>query len=445
MATINEIVSVQVTRATRTPSRVGFGTPILVGWTNAFPEQVKSYTDPADFLEDGVPATDPLYLAAVALMSQSPRPPRFLVGRRNSTAPTQAIALDTLTTTEGATVGITIGGQRAEYTVQSGDVKNDVLTGLTAAINALTVAATAVADTVTDFQVDVSSDVAGTFFAYENPVGCVVKADDTPSEAIATDLTAIRQSNDDWYCLIHPQSSSKAQTLDIAAQVESLIKVFSAQSADFEVLDSEEDQDVFSQLQAQGYDRTFYLWHQEVGSGGAAGWAGKQLPKEAGRTTWAHKDIAGLLTTPQHVGGRDVYAVVPDKHGNYMTTTAGLRLTFDGTVAGGEYIDIIRGTDQLIRRMKERLLAVKANAEKVDYTDDGIESLVSQVEAELAEGETPKQGVRFLQPGSSTVTAPAEADVAQADKASRTLRDVEFVSRYAGAIQKTEIRGRISL
>jgi hypothetical protein len=95
--------------------------------------------------------------------------------------------------------------------------------------------------------------------------------------------------------------------------------------------------------------------------------------------------------------------------------------------------------------MQERLLSVFANAEKVDYTDDGIESLASQVEAELAEGETPKQGVRFLQPGSSAVTAPREADVSQADKAARILRDVEFVAAYAGAIQKVEVRGRISL
>jgi hypothetical protein len=443
MATIDEIVSVQITRETRTPTRVGFGTPLLMGWTDAFGETAKSYTDPADFLADGIPATDPLYLAAVSLMSQNPRPPRFVVGRRSSDAPIQSVAIATATAVEGATVGITIGGERAEYVVEDGDDAGDVRAGLIAAINALSAGVTASEDAGNSL-VDVDADAAGDFFAFQNPVGCFISADNTPSVAAAVDLAIINASNDDWYCLLHPQSSSKAQTLALAAAVEPLKKLFVAQTSDNEALDTEEDQDVLSQLMALGYDRTATLWHHEVGSGAAAGWAGKQLPKEAGRTTWAHKDIAGVASTPRLSGFRDVFSVTA-KHGNYFTTTAGLRLTFDGQVAGGEYIDIIRGTDQLVRRMQERLLSVFANAEKVDYTDDGIESLASQVEAELAEGETPKQGVRFLQPGSSRVTAPREPDVSQADKAARTLRNVEFVAAYAGAIQKVEVRGRISL
>ncbi|MFW6086144.1 MAG: hypothetical protein ACODAG_02985, partial [Myxococcota bacterium] len=305
MATIDTIADVQVTRATRTPSRVGFGLPLIAGWTDAFPEVVRSFTDPADLLDlDGIESEDLLYKEAVSVMSQNPRPRRFLVGRRTqSSAPTQSVSIGEFTTTVGATVGLTIRGERAEYEVQEGDDAAAVLAGFASAVNALSVSYTATEDEPNDV-VDIAADDAGLFSAFENPQGCVIVADDTPSESFADDLSAIRESNDDWYCLLHPQSSNKAQILDIAEAIEATTKLYVTSASDFDMLDTEDDQDVHSQLEEQGYDRSSAWYHHELGGGLAGGIAGRQLPKDAGRSTWAHKDVAGVPVTPQHVGGR---------------------------------------------------------------------------------------------------------------------------------------------
>jgi len=114
----DRIFPVEITRATRTASRRGFGIAMLAAHHTRFPERARSYADPSEMLDDGFETTDAAYLAAVAFCSQSPRPPTFKIGRRLGT-PDQTIRLTPGTPVEDEVFGITIGGVRFEVTADA--------------------------------------------------------------------------------------------------------------------------------------------------------------------------------------------------------------------------------------------------------------------------------------------------------------------------------------
>lgn len=93
---IRDIVNVTITRETRAVSQQGFGTVLIVGPNPTF-DRIKYYsgstalTDLAADLTGGSAAAE--YLAAALLMSQSPKPVMFAVGRKKSGDASYADAL----------------------------------------------------------------------------------------------------------------------------------------------------------------------------------------------------------------------------------------------------------------------------------------------------------------------------------------------------------------
>lgn len=79
---LNDIVNVQISRETQAVSRAGFGTICIVGPNATFSGRLQYYTDLASLAADLTGGeSDPEYLAASAIMAQSPRVTRFAVGR----------------------------------------------------------------------------------------------------------------------------------------------------------------------------------------------------------------------------------------------------------------------------------------------------------------------------------------------------------------------------
>jgi hypothetical protein len=111
MSSLNQIITVQIDRNTTTPTQVGFGTPLLLGYfpTSIFPERVRTYSTLAELEDDGFATTHPIYLAAADLLAQNPSPPEFKVGRR-ALAFTQSVDITPTDTTAGTLSEITIAG-----------------------------------------------------------------------------------------------------------------------------------------------------------------------------------------------------------------------------------------------------------------------------------------------------------------------------------------------
>lgn len=79
---LSEIVNITITKETKGVSRVGFGTPMIVGPNATFADRVGFYTDLASLAADLTNGTsDPEYKAAAAILAQNPRVVRFAIGK----------------------------------------------------------------------------------------------------------------------------------------------------------------------------------------------------------------------------------------------------------------------------------------------------------------------------------------------------------------------------
>jgi len=119
--------------------------------------------------------------------------------------------------------------------------------------------------------------------------------------------------------------------------------------------------------------------------------------------------------------------------------TAGIPITSDGRVASGEYIDVIHGIDWLRARIQNLVFTPMIQLDKIPFTDEGVQIIVSQLRAALDEG------VRHELLASYDIEYPAVADVAPNFRGERTLPDVRFTAVLAGAIHRTEINGTVTL
>jgi hypothetical protein len=114
-------------------------------------------------------------------------------------------------------------------------------------------------------------------------------------------------------------------------------------------------------------------------------------------------------------------------------------MTSNGQVASGEYIDVIHGLDWLKARIQNLVFTALINVDKVPFTDEGVQMVVSPLKAALEEGK--KNSIL----ASYEITFPAVADVSVTDKGKRFLPDMNFTGVLAGAIHSTKINGVVTL
>ena len=262
------------------------------------------------------------------------------------------------------------------------------------------------------------------------------------SNPVADDLTAINDANNTWYALI--TTSRDIPTVKaIASWVEARTKLFGTASSDPAIINVQAGTDVtsiaafFNQL---GYVRTFVMYHQDADFDyPEAAWFGRVLPLEPGSETWKFKTLNSIsysnLTTTQQ---NNVLA----KKANIYVYVGGVGITENGTVAQGEYIDIVRGIDWLTARIQEYVFSVLVNNPKIPYTDAGIAIIESEVKRVLQIGVNNNLLASDPVP---TTSVPKASSVPSVDKANRILKNVRFQATLAGAIHAVEIRGIVSV
>lgn len=144
MAFIDELVSITITRDTRSPSQAGFGTVLVAAFHALYADRVRAYAGLDEMVTDGFTPYDPAYRAAAAVFAQDPAPPSIKLGRR-TLAMTQVIDLTPGSPSAGEVFTAKVDGLTATYTADSSPSLAEVCTGLAAAINALGVASAIVA------------------------------------------------------------------------------------------------------------------------------------------------------------------------------------------------------------------------------------------------------------------------------------------------------------
>lgn len=431
----DDIIDLQITVADKVPEKPSFGTPMLVDYHVAWLDRYTAqYGRPGDMLDDGFTTEDALYQMATALKSQSPAPSVFKVGRLE-TPYTQIVTLKPTNTSVGFKYTGVVDGTTIEYVVEPGDTDVEIMAGLLPLINAVTtVTATSAAGKIT-----VTTNLPGRFVQHSWGRGMVVQ-DATVDGGFDDDIAKIADEDMKWYGLLTvPQS--KAYIDAAATWTEANGKVYFPQSSDADVLDGTSTTDIASVLKSKAFTRTAGIWHRLLGG---TEWAGAAflasiLGKDPGAVNPAFRQLAGITADDLRSGDLTQLGL---KNFTRYIRQGGANVTFEGKTGSGRYIDITRNVDWLEAEVRANIWGVFINNDIVPYSDDGISLIKGAVETALNSGQ--KMRVIATAPA-PLVTVPKLADTTQADRAARLLRNVEFSARLNGAINRTIVRGVVSV
>lgn len=440
---LESIVNVTIQPNARGVTRSSFGIEMVVGKHDAWAERYREYTSAtalADLVSDGIAATTQIYKAVRSYISQTPRAEKVVVGRliddydyESDLTVQSPVAAPTVGEVYGFDVRSPDGTVTAvAYTVQVADTYADVATAVAALVNAITdITSSALVNVISN-----AADNSNETFQFEGiDESQFHYLDTTVDSTLATEVGQIDVIYPDWYGLVLADCPSNARITALAAYAETVEKIFGAVSHDHENGATGTSSAVMYDLNAADYFRTYTIFSNDQNSHAGAGWMGTLFPLDAGSATWKFKSISGTLVDTLTTTFR---SNVLGLNGNTYTTIAGLPTTENGTMASGEWIDVVRGRDWFVAEVRANVFGVLRNAAKVPYTDKGVALITKEVRA----AQTAGVGRTFLAADPAPfVTAPLVADVSAANKVARILPDVYFEQTLAGAIHAVTLYG----
>lgn len=354
-----------------------------------------------------------------------------------------------------------INGTNCDFTTDGTATQAELRDGMIAAIN--NAVGAAVTATASGTDVLVTADVAGTNFSWEiyslpatNPFASGAATGHVPNVGLANDLAAITAEQPDWYCLLLPDRDEP--TIVYAASIiEAQRRKFAAQSSQAAILNLPYNPantltDVASRLRGLGYTRTSLWYHPTDTDTLASAVVGRCLPETPGSITWMFKELAGVTAT-QLTATQQTNLL--SKNANGYRSEAGRKLTYEGKVASGEYIDVIHGIDKLYSRIQVLIFAAMLTAPKIPYVQSGIATISSCVRTALkestrdgliAESRTLANG--DIESPAFTVSPPKIGDISSVDRATRAIpagNPIRFEATLAGAIHAVNISGTVSV
>jgi hypothetical protein len=446
-APISDTVNITTSADTVTLTRPGFGTGLVLSATAAFAERVRTYNSLADVAVDFPVTTSAEYLAAQAYFSQNPRPTALKIGR-SALPPTQVYSIGVAAVRHSYAYSVVIKGHgfaggTATFTSDSNATNDEIIAGLVTAINGISGNnyLAAVVDSGTSDTLTVTADAAGGWFSLSVNAADLTMRQTHADPGIATDLAAIALEDNDWYLLV-TLYNSKAYVDAAAAWVEANKKIYAVDLSETAALTAAVGgggNDTADGLHTLAYDRSFVAWSPAPADMFGAAWAGRTLPITPGGETWKFKRLSGV--SPSSMTGTH-RVNLRAKKANWYEATAGVNITYDGTVASGEFIDITRGIDWLESEMAIAVMTMLIANDKVPYEDDGVTAVESEVRGVLDRAVQARVLARNPEP---VVTVPAVADIADADKAARLLPDVKWSATKSGAIHKININGVVTV
>lgn len=423
---LNQIIDISVSLKTKGITTQGFGTPLILGESMKLSQRVKSYADIEEVLLDFA-ETDVEYKKAATAFSQKLTPPSILIGKKVFKASTSITAA---TNPSGNIVNINLTGIGISAEVGA----SITVSGFsTTGYNGTFTITTLIDDN------NIRYTAAGVLAATPALGSGFLTLQETWSDAIQK----VEDTNSAWYAL-DISSSAEADILAAAGKIEALKKFFLARTSDADNFSSIDTGSVMYQLKALNYDRTATIYNTNTVSNFIdSAWLGLMLPTIPGSENWAHKNLVGVaaddLLSSQ---SSEIFL----NNGNTYETFAGVAITRWGSVASGEYIDTIRGSDWLRVRLQEVLYTLLINSSKIPLTNVGGSIIKTQMSVIF------DQAVRngFIASdlegkGFYTITIPDVSLIPLNDKLNRLFSGITFEATLAGAVNKIGIAGTLSV
>ena len=433
---LSDYVAVSITLAGAAVTQPSFNVLLIAGYNATF-SGTRTYTSLKGVAADFA-AASPEYQAATAAFSQNPAPQKIKIGN----------VAQLVAGAGNVTLGqAPIAGNEITLAVNDQPVSVTYATSATATMTALAEAIAAVpgilsvtVDANNPNAVDIVAEI-GYEISLSNATltggGTIAATVDTPAVTWTEGLNALQIQDDAWYGLVITDPTD-VNILNVAAWTEAQEKIFGVSSADPAIV-AAGTADVASVLQAKGYDRTFLMYHAIAGEFPEAAWMAGQLINPPGSATWAFKTLAGV--TPDALTATQI-AAAKAKNCNLYLSVAGVKISDPGIMAGGHYIDTTFGLDWLQSTIQADVFALLATTKKIPYTDAGAQQVASVVRTDL--NRAIAQGV-LANDGSLVLHVPKVGDQAETDRTNRYFPDITFSANLAGAIQKVQVQGTVSV
>lgn len=438
---LDGLITVTIITANAAPQLPNFGTPALVAYHTKNTDFIRTYTNLAGMVTDGFATTDPAYLWAQTIFSQTPSVPSLKIVR-GTTAAAQTATFLVTDTAVGDTIGFTVIGVNGVVKVvnatSTGVVINDATTlaGLAAA-NGTTMANGGTA-TVT-----ITTTVAGKIVFYSAIKGGTF-TDTTAASTPATDLNNALTVDTQFFGVTSEHMDS-TNILAMAVWAEANKRMHCYTTTDTAALGA--GTGIGNTLKTAGYTYSYGQWSGTQGQYGAAATESQRFTSKPGTDTWAYKQLAGV--TADAVTPTQITNANGNNLNYYVANVAGVNITLTGIQASGMYADIRRGIDALAAQIQIQVYQLLLNQPKVPYDPTGIAMVGAEIASAMqqftASPNAPAALLRNDVGFQPQVIPPLIANVPSIDRANRVLKNMNFTAYAQAAIQTIQINGTVNI
>lgn len=450
MAYNDKVVDVVVALGTQPIDTVGFETPMFLAIHSVFPERQRSYVDLEGMEADGFAAGSPAYKFASNAFAGTFAPQMVTIGRQALTS--TAVDFTGFTNTENVTLNITVGSLKksVKYTVGGTATPAQIATGLSAAITADTdltaagvsaTAATGVLTIVATGAVSVGADAGNYVITSES------------SETVSSVLGQVLDENHNWYFLA-TESHSDADIVAAAAFAAANYKLHVYSTSDVQATAAENvTASVADRLKALSYDSLGMFDPRAERDFPEGGLVGVMASNDPSYGDSIHlKTLTGVIAPSLSAGQR---ANIWGRNLNYYRVINGVGSFYEGKVASGNYVDVIRFSHWIKFGLEESVFGLMSRRSNmglsVKMSDDDLPSLKSTMmnspiqkgidNGAILTGYDQESSV-FYDP---VITIPRRAQIPTNDIASRTLNNVKVELVYNNALHFVKIRVSVLL
>ncbi len=445
---ITDVVSVSIRIEDSSPKAIAFDTPLILAKAPYVGAREYDATPAglAAMVTDGFATYDRAYQLGARMAGQSGGAGSFQVyARTNHQTQTCDFTVDITKTRVGSVLSFDLSYQGVSSTIEvtvAVNTVNAILDLIETAIDASTAGVAGVGvtpDNATATKLTLAADVAGDFFQIDLGGEQAISLEDVSAAGtdFALELAAAKAllGESVYGLLIDGYSETEGNLAAAFAEANGMVCLLL--SADQEILESGQTDDLASDLEGSSYTRTAVCFTRNMSSDWHAGLLGLMLGQTAGSATWAFKTIAGaeadVLSTTHFNAARD-------KHALLYTQTRAISHTWDGFAASGRYFDITHGVDFLKADIETRLFQQFLNAAKIPFNATGLSMLETPIRGALGAAETSG----LIEPG-WRVDMPALASISSVDKAARILRGVTITAMLTGAVHQVIIAATLAV